>query len=119
MKHLKIGMTVLAIAALSGCASSATIPAEKLAAPQAAAEAAKEMGAAQIPEAKLHLQLANQQIEQAKELLDSGDKERALRLLNRANADAELAVALTKQRAAQRQALEAINQVAELKQMAR
>jgi hypothetical protein len=61
---------------------------------QAADRSAKELGAASLPQARLHLQLADQQRDQAAKLMNDGDNERAAALLMRAKADAELAVAL-------------------------
>jgi len=119
MKQVNIGMILIAACALAGCATASTLPAEKIAGPEGSAKAAAEIGANQVPEARLHLQLAEQQMDLARSLLKQGDKERAMRMLRRAEADADLAIALTKQRAAQVQALEAINQVQQLKQMAR
>jgi len=59
--------------------------------------AAEEMGAAKVPEAALELKLAHDQTEQAKQLLKNGEKDRADLLLLRAQADAELALALAKE----------------------
>jgi hypothetical protein len=57
--------------------------------------AAEEVGATAIPQASLHLQLAKEELEQARQFAKKGDKKRAASMLLRAEADAELAVALS------------------------
>jgi hypothetical protein len=59
--------------------------------------AARELGAAQVPRAELHLRLAQEQVTEARKLAQNGDNEQAARLLNRAHADAELALALSRE----------------------
>jgi Domain of unknown function (DUF4398) len=63
--------------------------------------AAQEVGAQQVPKADLHLRLAQEQVEKARKLAADGDNERASMLLSRAHADAELALALTRESIAQ------------------
>lgn len=91
--------------ALGACASA--IPTERLQSSSAAIRAAEEVGAERVPQAALHLQLAKEQSDRAKKLIDTGDRDEAALLLARAEADANLAVALARnaeeQRAAQLQ----------------
>jgi len=94
---LAIGITALGL----GCASG-TLPTEQLASTEASVRAAQELGAQNVPRAELHLRLAKEQVERARKLADEGDEERATLQLERARADAELAVALARQSAAQR-----------------
>jgi hypothetical protein len=84
-----------------GCAS-APAPTEQLASAEASMRAARELGAQQVPKAELHLRLAQEQVEKAKKLAADGDNERAGMVLSRAHADAELALALTRESTAQR-----------------
>ncbi|KYF52062.1 hypothetical protein BE08_27435 [Sorangium cellulosum] len=102
--------------ALVGCGGSVPPPNDQLAASQAAIRAAGEVGAETDPQAALHLKLANEQLDQAKKLMQEGENEAALPLLERAEADAELALAIAKARATQVQAQEALKQVEQLKQ---
>jgi len=88
---------------LLACAS-APQPAQHLATAQAAVRAAKEVGANEVPQAQLHAQLAQEQVDHATKLIEDGDNERADSVLRRATADAELAVALARQATAQKQA---------------
>jgi hypothetical protein len=83
-----------------GCAS-APAPTEQLASAEASMRAARELGAQQVPKAELHLRLAQEQVEKAKKLAADGDNDRAALVLNRAHADAELALALTRESTAQ------------------
>lgn len=74
-------------------------PTERLTTTEAAIRGASEVGAAQIPRAALHLKLAEEQTEKARRLMQDGYNERAEFTLKRAQADAELAIALAKERA--------------------
>ncbi len=80
--------------------------------------AAEEMGAAKVPEAALELKLAHDQTEQAKQLLKNGEKDRADLLLLRAQADAELALALAKEGPLVADAKNASDEVKALQQVA-
>src|ERR1700704_3371035 len=78
------------------CASTPVFT-EKLAATEAPIRAAEELGATRVPQAALQLKLAQDEMEVAKQFLKDGNKQRADWLLLRAQADAELAVALAKE----------------------
>jgi hypothetical protein len=52
--------------------------------------------AGQVPEAALHLKLAEEQVAQARQMIDRGDNERADYMTLRAFNDAELALALAR-----------------------
>jgi pyridoxal biosynthesis lyase PdxS len=86
------GLGLLAI----GCAS-APAPTEQIASSLAAVRGAEEAGALQVPEAALHMKLAEEQIEQAQALMSDDDNERAADLAVRAYQDAELAIALARE----------------------
>ena len=83
-----------ALAVIAGCATPA--PTERMEGTAGAIRSAEEVGAKRVPQAALHLQLAKEQSDHAKELIASGDKAGAASLLLRAQADAELAVALVR-----------------------
>ncbi len=109
---------ILALAlftALARCAS-APVNTEKLSATEAPIRAAEELGASRVPEAALELRLAQDQMEQAKQFLRNGDKQRADAVLLRAQADAELAVALAKEAPLEAEARNAAEQVKALQQ---
>jgi len=90
--------------------ASAPQPTERLASTQAAVRAAQEVGAKDVPQAQLHAQLAEEQVQQANKLIGEGENERAEQILRRAQADAELAVALAREAKSQKdaQAAEAV-----------
>lgn len=92
LKHTVISLAALAV---SACASI-QIPPERLEQNQASIRGAEELGASEVPAARLHLQLAKEQTEKAKQLAADGD-ERATRMLDRAHADAELALAMARE----------------------
>ncbi|RJO64292.1 MAG: DUF4398 domain-containing protein, partial [Myxococcales bacterium] len=97
MRHVsKIGVLLFAVVALAtaiaaGCASAPL----RTEASTSGIRAAEEVGAAEIPRASLHLQLAKEELEHAKGLNTKGEEEKAASMLMRAEADAELAVALS------------------------
>jgi hypothetical protein len=81
-----------------------------------AIRAAEEVGAARTPSAALHLQLAKEQFEQARRTTpDPMDRDRADRLLMRAQADAELSLVLARSEADKVEAQQAIDKVKALK----
>jgi hypothetical protein len=98
-------VTALAVLALSGCASI-QIPPERLERATASIRGAEELGASGVPSAKLHLQLAKDQTETAKRMADDGD-DRAILVMARAEADAELALVLAREVATHREAMQA------------
>lgn len=83
-----------------GCAGTSPPPTQQLADVQSANRSATELGAQSTPEAKLHLKLAEEQLQQANVAIKDEDNARAESLLTRAKADAELAIALTRERKA-------------------
>lgn len=85
-------LTLCAASAL-GCASGPA-PTDRLATAKGGVRSARELGAASVPEAALHVKLAEEQIQLANRLIADGENERADAALQRASADAEVAVAL-------------------------
>jgi hypothetical protein len=69
---------------------------------EGALRAAREMGSAEIPQAQLHTKLAEEQMARAGQLIEEGDNAEAERLLLRAKADAEYALALSREAEAER-----------------
>jgi hypothetical protein len=85
------GMAVAAFAA--GCAT-APLATE---ASTSGIRAAEEVGATEVPQASLHLQLAKEELARAEKLSANDEKEMADSMLQRAEADAELAVLLSRE----------------------
>jgi hypothetical protein len=82
-----------------GC-GGAPKPEARIASSQGAIRGASEAGAEGVPQATLHLKLAQEQRDQALELIRNGENHRAEMLLARAEADAELALALAREASA-------------------
>lgn len=93
--HVMAGMALVAL----GCASHPA-PTDQVASSLAAVRGAEEAGAREIPEAALHMKLAEEQIAQAKKLMEDDDNRRAEDLAMRAYQDAELALAIARENAA-------------------
>lgn len=104
-KHVKghLVLPLIAAATFAGCASTIT-PTGSMESSLTTMRAAEEVGAPHVPRAKLHLQLAQEQTTYAKELLAQNEKERAGFVLMRAEADAQLALALARETAARAEA---------------
>ncbi|HWL88250.1 MAG TPA: DUF4398 domain-containing protein [Polyangiaceae bacterium] len=114
--HLPMPLMATAIAygMLVGCGSYAP-PNESLVNSQASVRAAQEVGAQNNPQAALHLKLAQEQVDQARQLMGDGDNKRAEFVLLRAQADAELAVALAREASARGEAQQAQDELKSLK----
>jgi len=116
MRHVNIAMLaggVLLTAVIAGCGST---PAVNKEASTSAIRAAEEVGASNVPAASLYLQLAKEELENAQVLATKGDKEEAESMLQRAQADGELAVALSRGDADKKEATKAIERVRLLRQ---
>jgi hypothetical protein len=79
-----------------------------------AIRAAETVGADKVPRASLHLQLAHEELAAAQKLAAEGKKDEAASLLTRAEADAELAILLSKEQAEQSEATRALEKVHQL-----
>lgn len=116
MRHLNmviLGGGVLFAAVLGGCSSGPAVNNEPS---TSAISAAEEAGASKVPSASLYLQLAKEELENAKGLVSKDEKEQAASMLLRAQADAELAVALSRGDADKKEATQAIERVRKLRQ---
>jgi hypothetical protein len=86
-------MVVLAVAACAG----RPYPAARVGSAEAAVRSATDAGAPRLPDAAMHVRLAHDSITRARELMEEGDYEAAEWLLRRAEADAQLAIALSRE----------------------
>jgi hypothetical protein len=103
MKTAYISSTLTAALFTMGCAGVAA-PTDHLARAQAAVRASEEIGASKVPQAELHQTLAKEQLEKARKLMEDDENEAAKSALQRAKADAELALALTREHKAKEDA---------------
>lgn len=92
------------------------MPQEQLSAAQAAEKGAEVAGAAEDPKAALYLKLAREGLDRAKALIADDRNEEARAVIERAQADADLSIALAKESQAKRQAADTREQVEQLKQ---
>lgn len=106
MKASRI-MLALLFATAAACAAR-PLPAARVGSAEAAVRSAREHGATRLPEAALHLRLAEDQVTRARRLIEEGELEHAQWLLVRAEADASVAEALARE-AEQRSAVERIS----------
>lgn len=111
IRVLVFGAAVAAAAVAAGCAST---PLHTEGA-TSGIRAADEVGAADVPQASLHLQLATEELASARALSADNEPERAASMLTRAEVDAELAVALSRESDEKSEAQAAIAQVRELR----
>ena len=116
MRHMNMAMvagSVLFAVVIAGCGSS---PALNREASTSSIRAAEEAGASKVPSASLYLQLAKEELENARGLEAKGDREQAKSMLLRAQADAELAAALSRGDEDKTEATKAIERVRQLLQ---
>jgi hypothetical protein len=86
----------------------------------AAIRASEEVSAAEgPPEARLHVRMAQDQLKRAQAFIARGEGDRVELLLLGAEADAELAMSLTRERRAELEARQAIEQVQALRERLR
>lgn len=95
----------------SGCVKTQALHTESSA---AAIRSAEDQGATDVPRAALHLQLAKEELAAATSLNAKGDREAGTSMLLRAEADAELAVALAQADAERAEAIAAMERVRKL-----
>jgi hypothetical protein len=108
-------IVTLSLAGILGACAAPLLPTQRMEANSAAIRSAEEVGAPKVPQAALHLQLAREQTEHAKALFAKGERSDAEGLLMRAEADANLAVALSRGDTSQREAQEAVEQARKLR----
>jgi hypothetical protein len=105
---------VVLLSCAAGCASFPP-PNEKLVSAEAAVRGAREVGAPSVPQASLQLRLSEEQIAKAKALIADGDNERADLMLQRAQADAELALTLAREDQTRKEAQQLSAQVGQIR----
>jgi len=106
-------LIALLLTAAAGCAASAPPPTARVASTEAAIRGAREVGAESVPRASLYVKLSQEQVTKARSAMANDDNIGADLLLQRAQADAELALALTRENTAQAEAKQSIDLVAQ------
>jgi hypothetical protein len=103
MKRL-LSIPILALAMVClpmfGCATSDSqqVTAQDYAKPRETIRAAQEIGANEIPQARLYLSYAKDEVNKASQLIEKGEEYDARLALARAQADADLALTMAKER---------------------
>jgi len=111
---MRIATIALLAAVTAACGSSFPPPNDEYSAAQADVGRAESGGAPNVPDAKLHLQLAQEDLQKAKSLIDQ-DNKRAADLIAVARVEAQLALSLAKQQQAEDQARKAQSDLAKAK----
>ena len=97
MKSSITGLVVLVPILAFAAACGSSLPPAKAADTQASISAAAAVGAEQNPQGALHLKLARDQLQEAQRLIDAGKNDEARLVLDRADADAQLALMITRE----------------------
>jgi len=84
-------------AVLVAACGGSSLPPAKVAETQSSISAATAVGADQNPQAALHLKMARDQLAQAQGLIDDNKGDEARLVLERADADAEVALMITRE----------------------
>ena len=98
----RLAIAIACAAASAACASSYPPPNDEWAAAQADVGRAQSAGAPDVPDAKLHLQLAEEDLQRSRALIGN-DNRRASTLTEVARAEALLALSLARQNQAEAQ----------------
>jgi hypothetical protein len=111
---MRIATMALLVVAAAACGSSFPPPNDEYSAAQADVGRAESGGAPNVPDAKLHLQLAQEDLQKSKGLIDQ-DNKRAADLIAVARVEAQLALSLAKQQLAEEAARKAQADLAKTK----
>ncbi len=105
---------------LVGCTttSSNQVTAREYAQPRETIRAAQAMGASRVPRAQLYLSYAKDSVDQADQALDNGKNYQARLALARAQADANLALTMAKERQMVQQVRQIQQRIQQLDQQA-
>jgi hypothetical protein len=93
---IRFASTAICTLLVVACGGS-SLPPARVADTQSSISAAAAVGADQNPQAALHLKMARDQLKQAQQLIDDGKDEEASLVLKRADADAEVALMITRE----------------------
>jgi len=105
---------ILGLAFAAGCTTFPR-PDARVASSEGAIRGAQEVGAQKVPQASLHLKLAQEERAKALDFMRTGEYQRAEYMLMRSEADAELANAMAREVQAKRDAEQASERLEALK----
>jgi hypothetical protein len=112
---MRLAASALLAAVTAACGSSFPPPNDEYSAATNEVGRAESGGAPAVPDAKLHLQLAQEDLQKSKGLIDQGENRRAADLISVARVEAQLALSLAKQQQAEEQARKAQSDLAKAK----
>lgn len=112
LAHGLAGLCVLALS--TGCGSSQA-PRQQVTQAKSSIRAAEAVGAQNYPQAALHLKMARDQVYSAEQLIRDDENRAASLVLQRAEADAELAMALAREQRIRYEAQSALQRVQQLR----
>jgi hypothetical protein len=112
--RMAVALATVGLMGAPGCAGY-PVPSAKAASSEAAIRAAEETGSRDLPQAALHLKLAEEELQRGKALMRDNENQRAEYTLMRAEADAELAHALARAEKSKTQAAKAQDEVRAIK----
>lgn len=115
MKNTKSGALLAAMFLLGACASTGT-PHGELSSAKSAISAAEAKGAQDVPQASLYLKMARDGVNRAETLIEEDKFRDAVRVLDRAELDAELAASLAEEEEVKVKAHEQLDRVKSLRQ---
>ncbi|MDY6824341.1 MAG: DUF4398 domain-containing protein [Thermodesulfobacteriota bacterium] len=118
MKHLNLAIMaagILSVAVIAGCASGPSFNQDSEAS-KSSIRAAEELGADNLPRASLYLQLSKEELARAEVLAGKDKKEQAASMLMRAEADAELAILLSREQSEKIESANALKRVRKLRE---
>lgn len=115
MRFLSVFAAVITASIVVGCGGSIPPPTDKATKTEGAIRAASEVGARSEAGAKLYVKNAEDGLQTAQRYMHDGENEEASLVLDGARADAELAIAVTKESAARKQLAEAQEKVKKLR----
>lgn len=96
-------ITMACAAALASACGETQKPTDQLVATQVAMRAANEARGKDVPQAQLHRRYAEEQLQGAEHLIAEGDNDGAASMLERAKADADYALAVSRKAVVSRQ----------------
>lgn len=111
---IRLANTLACTLLVVACGGS-SLPPAKVADTQSSISAAAAVGAEQNPQAALHLKMARDQLSQAQGMINNGKNDEARLVLDRANADAEVALMITREAQAEANTRKAQAEVQSLK----
>ena len=94
---IRLASSALLMTLLLAACGGSSLPPAKVADTQSSISAAAAVGAEQNPQAALHLKMARDQLKQGQALIDDDKDDEARLVLERADADAQLSLMITRE----------------------